>query len=55
MWKRLTIQLLTFQIKCGSCGTVSDKDTSVVASELYDIPKSKGSANLVQKVRPYWL
>lgn len=44
-----------FQIKCGSCGTVSDKETSVVASELYDIPKSKGSANLVQKVCPCWL
>jgi len=40
-----------FKIKCGSCGTVSDKETSVVASELYDIPKSKGSANLVQKCK----
>lgn len=38
------------QIKCGGCGTVSDKETSVTPSELYDIPKSKGSANLVQKV-----
>lgn len=52
VWKRLTILLfLLFQIKCGSCGTVSDKETSVVASELIDIPKSKGSANLVQRVR----
>lgn len=39
------------QIKCGGCGTVSDKETSVTPSELYDLPKSKGSANLVQKVR----
>jgi len=29
---------------------VSDKETSVTPSELYDLPKSKGSANLVQKV-----
>lgn len=40
-----------FKIKCGGCGTVSDKETSVTPSELYDLPKSKGSANLVQKVR----
>ena len=44
----------TGQIKCGGCGTVSDKETSVTPSELYDIPKSKGSANLVQKVILYW-
>nr|PNR53798.1 hypothetical protein PHYPA_007473 [Physcomitrium patens] len=40
-----------FKIKCGGCGTVSDKETSVTPSELYDIPKSKGSANLVQKCK----
>lgn len=33
---------------------MSDKETSVTPSELYDVPKSKGSANLVQKVRFHW-
>lgn len=29
---------------------MSDKETCVTPSELSDLPKSKGSANLVQKV-----
>lgn len=40
-----------FKIKCGGCGTVSDKETCVTPSELSDLPKSKGSANLVQKCK----
>jgi hypothetical protein len=38
------------QIKCGGCSSITEKYSSVTASELYDIPKSRGSANLVQKV-----
>jgi hypothetical protein len=38
------------QVKCGYCGSASDKDSSVTESEQYPIPKSRGQAHLVQKV-----
>lgn len=40
-----------FKIKCGGCSSITEKYSSVTASELYDIPKSRGSANLVQKCK----
>ncbi|CAM6090691.1 unnamed protein product [Calypogeia fissa] len=40
-----------FKVKCGNCGSVSDKDSSITASEQYPIPKSRGQAHLVQKCK----
>ncbi|KAL3688371.1 hypothetical protein R1sor_014680 [Riccia sorocarpa] len=40
-----------FKIKCSSCGTLSDKGSTITASEQYPIPKSRGTAHLVQKCK----
>lgn len=41
------------QLKCGNCGEVTEKETYVVLGEVVPIPKSRGNANLVQKVYLY--
>eukprot|EP00898_Chlorokybus_atmophyticus_P001094 jgi/Chlat1/1986/Chrsp158S02314 len=40
-----------FSIKCGSCQERSDKESHMVQGETYDIPNSRGEANLVQKCK----
>ncbi|KAG6556267.1 hypothetical protein Mapa_002208 [Marchantia paleacea] len=40
-----------FKVKCGGCGSISEKDSTVTASEQYPIPKSRGTAHLVQKCK----
>ncbi|ERN15390.1 hypothetical protein AMTRI_Chr05g68950 [Amborella trichopoda] len=40
-----------FKVKCGNCGELSQKETCVTLSETVQLPKSKGSANLVQKCK----
>lgn len=42
--------MLYFQVKCGNCGEVSQKETYVALGETVPIPKSRGTAHLVQKV-----
>ena len=44
---------LMSQVKCGSCGEISDKFSCVSASEMVDLPKSRGKAHLVQKVSSF--
>eukprot|EP01018_Ginkgo_biloba_P032503 Gb_15935 [translate_table: standard] len=40
-----------FKEKCGNCGELSQKETCVTLSELVDLPKGRGSAHLVQKLK----
>lgn len=40
-----------FKLKCGSCGEVTQKYSSVTVSEQFDMPKSRGKAHLVQKCK----
>uniref|UniRef100_A0A803N0A7 Uncharacterized protein n=1 Tax=Chenopodium quinoa TaxID=63459 RepID=A0A803N0A7_CHEQI len=37
-------------VKCGNCGEVTEKESYVMLGEVVPIPKSRGQANLVQKL-----
>ncbi|KAG2666118.1 hypothetical protein I3760_15G040800 [Carya illinoinensis] len=40
-----------FKVKCGRCGEVSQKETSVTLSETVALPAGKATTNLIQKCK----
>ncbi|KAK6912787.1 CXXC motif containing zinc binding protein, eukaryotic [Dillenia turbinata] len=39
------------KLKCGNCGELSEKESWVSLNETVSVPKSRGTANLVQKCK----
>ncbi|GAB4854358.1 hypothetical protein Ancab_022944 [Ancistrocladus abbreviatus] len=40
-----------FKVKCGNCGELSAKETCVSLNETVSVPKSRGTAHLLQKCK----